>query len=79
MRNQRRDPRSGYIVRRNRGAWAYWLSWALTLTLVGCGIAGVALGHPYTGGAALFLGGACLVGSARAFFRRRHGARLGRP
>lgn len=51
-------------------AFGYWLSWFFILFLVGAGVVGLALGHPYAGGAALFFGFISLVAGARDLHQR---------
>ena len=50
----------------------YWLGFVFAVVLFGGGIAGLALGHDYTGGAGVFLGGICLLAGMRDWFRHRH-------
>jgi hypothetical protein len=49
----------------------YWLGFVFAVVLFGGGIAGLALGHDYTGGAGVFLGGICLLAGMRDWFRHR--------
>jgi hypothetical protein len=57
------------------GAFGFGLGCFITLFLIGAGLAGLALGHPYAGGAALFFGVVYLLACARDFSHRRLGQR----
>jgi hypothetical protein len=68
-----------YLWPKRWRTFGFWLGCLITLFLVGVGLAGLALGHSYAGGAALFFGVVCLVAGARDLFHRRHGVRPSRP
>ena len=55
--------------------FGFWLGCLITFFLVGAGLAGLALGHSYAGGAALFFGFVSLAVGARNLARQRNRSR----
>jgi hypothetical protein len=49
--------------------FGFWLGCLIMLFLIGAGLAGLALGHAYAGGAALFFGVVFLAAGARSRVR----------